>query len=245
MKFSNVKIENFDILNESISKFGEFDFIHSQGVVHHTKNPKKAVKNLVSVLKNDGLIYIWVYFKTGRREISDVKEIMSFFDGETLDKKIEILRDVLRLRKIASQNPKHKKFLRKNRSRFNSNISLFFKLMEHRGFLSSVYFLMKRVLKKIFLKEDLTAQENIGLADEYLNPLETFYDFEEFHQILTSNKLKIVEIIDGMSNDLEELSLNRSFHPRIKKLSDTQKYRLIELLDKPRGVGFLCKKVDF
>ncbi len=204
-----------------------------------------GINNLVSVLKNDGLIYIWVYFKTGRREISDVKEIMSFFDGETLDKKIEILRDVLRLKKIASQNPKHKKFLRKNRSSFNSNISLFFKLMEHRGFLSSVYFLMERVLRKIFLKKDLTAQENIGLADEYLNPLETFYDFEEFHQILISNKLKIVEIIDGMSNDLEELSLDRSFHPRIKKLSDTQKYRLIELLDKPRGVGFLCKKINF
>ena len=117
-------------------------------------------------------------------------------------------------------------------------------MVEHRGFLSSIHFLIERILRKIFLKKDFKVQENIGLADEYLNPLENFYDFEEFHKILRSNELEIIEIIDGMSNDLEELSLGSSFHPKIRKLSNTQTYRLIELLDKPRGVGFLCRKID-
>ena len=46
-------------------KSEQFDFVYSSGVVHHTKNMKKAIKELFRVCKKGGLIYLYVYGKGG------------------------------------------------------------------------------------------------------------------------------------------------------------------------------------
>jgi len=57
-----MKMDIFDL------KFKEntFDFTVSNGVLHHTKDPRKAFKNLVDVTKPGGLIAIGLYHKYGR-----------------------------------------------------------------------------------------------------------------------------------------------------------------------------------
>lgn len=42
-----------------------FDYIWCNGVIHHTPNPKRAVKSLCKVLKKGGYINLWVYPKGG------------------------------------------------------------------------------------------------------------------------------------------------------------------------------------
>lgn len=48
----NVFFYQKDLL-EDLKELGNFDFIYSQEVLHHTKDPKKAFSNLVKIL-NDG-----------------------------------------------------------------------------------------------------------------------------------------------------------------------------------------------
>ncbi len=38
-----------------------FDFVHCCGVIHHTRDPRLALKKLASVVKPGGGLYIWVY----------------------------------------------------------------------------------------------------------------------------------------------------------------------------------------
>jgi 2-polyprenyl-3-methyl-5-hydroxy-6-metoxy-1,4-benzoquinol methylase len=69
-------------LLEDLSDIGKFDFIYSQEVLHHTKDPKQAFNNLVAQLDNNGLIAIYVYKK--KHPFVNLQMIM-------LEKKLKIL----------------------------------------------------------------------------------------------------------------------------------------------------------
>ncbi|HXD92258.1 MAG TPA: class I SAM-dependent methyltransferase [Bacteroidia bacterium] len=61
--YSNIKIFPADLL-ENNSKFGKFDFIYCQEVLHHTNNPELSFKNLIeNNLEDNGCIAIYVYRK--------------------------------------------------------------------------------------------------------------------------------------------------------------------------------------
>lgn len=58
------KFSNAHVLCEDIYKIEwreEFDLVFSIGVVHHLKDPKTAIKNLVRALKKEGKLLLWVY----------------------------------------------------------------------------------------------------------------------------------------------------------------------------------------
>ena len=58
----NAKIVHHDLL-DSLSALGEFDFVFSSGVIHHTPNARKAFKNLAKATKKGGYLGVWVYPK--------------------------------------------------------------------------------------------------------------------------------------------------------------------------------------
>lgn len=58
----NVHILQADIIHPPFAE-ESFDFIYSIGVLHHTSNPRKAFARLVSLLRRDGEIAIWVYLR--------------------------------------------------------------------------------------------------------------------------------------------------------------------------------------
>lgn len=39
----------------------DFDLVFSIGVIHHLKDPKKALQNLIEALKKNGALIVWVY----------------------------------------------------------------------------------------------------------------------------------------------------------------------------------------
>ena len=57
-----IKIDFFDLK----FKNNNFDYVISNGVLHHTKNAQQAFKCLVNVLKPGGIIIIGLYHKYGR-----------------------------------------------------------------------------------------------------------------------------------------------------------------------------------
>lgn len=64
-KIENVKFVNADIFDD-IFHDESFDFIWTNGVLHHTKNPKLAFHIISKYLKKNGYILVGLYNKYGR-----------------------------------------------------------------------------------------------------------------------------------------------------------------------------------
>ncbi|OGY93545.1 MAG: hypothetical protein A2406_02845 [Candidatus Komeilibacteria bacterium RIFOXYC1_FULL_37_11] len=61
--FHNAKVVYQSIYDVDFSDY--FDIVFSIGVIHHLKDPKQALKNLVKSLKPDGTLLVWVYSYEG------------------------------------------------------------------------------------------------------------------------------------------------------------------------------------
>ncbi len=66
----NWKIEQGSILdNQFLDKLGKYDIVYSWGVLHHTGNMWKALENVSSLVKENGLLYIAIYNDQGWRSV--------------------------------------------------------------------------------------------------------------------------------------------------------------------------------
>lgn len=66
------RFENAEVLQKDIYTLpweNEFDIAFSIGVIHHLKDPKKALGNLTRALKKGGTLFIWVYGYDGNEWI--------------------------------------------------------------------------------------------------------------------------------------------------------------------------------
>jgi len=65
--FENAKVDFGDIYTYNPNE--EFDIVFSIGVIHHLKDPKKALQNLAKYVKPGGKLLIWVYGYEGNEWI--------------------------------------------------------------------------------------------------------------------------------------------------------------------------------
>lgn len=63
-RFPNASIVQADIMNPPFKK-GIFDYIWSNGVIHHTSDTRLAFSRLSEMVRPDGYLDIWVYPKKG------------------------------------------------------------------------------------------------------------------------------------------------------------------------------------
>ena len=94
----NVKLVNADIFDE-VLKENYFDFIWTNGVLNHTKNPKKAFEIIIRSLKKEGYILVGLYNKIGRIRTKIRKYLYKIFG-----KKVVLFLDPV-LRNIKSGSP--------------------------------------------------------------------------------------------------------------------------------------------
>lgn len=62
-EFNNITFIADDIANMNLRR--KFDIVFSIGVIHHTENPEKTVKNLINHTKSGGKLILLVYSKEG------------------------------------------------------------------------------------------------------------------------------------------------------------------------------------
>jgi len=91
---------------ETLQKLGEFDLIYTTYVLHHWDNPREVIKNLMSILSPNGILYLydlrrvwWLYWipsdsgfiKSVRASYvqDEVEEILDGFEVERLEIKNE------------------------------------------------------------------------------------------------------------------------------------------------------------
>jgi len=86
--------------------------------------------------------------------------------------------------------------------------------------------------------------ENIWLADTILHPQDKYYRFSEALELFSKTGFSFVQVLEGMSNTIEESFGSQELFDMGKKLSPVEVYQLIELHEKPAGIGFLIKKAS-
>ena len=88
IKFSNNQIQKYNLENVDIemrdifdlSNKEQFDLVISTGVIHHTKDPKLALKKLTETTKKDGALCIMVYAKYFRTGVYDLQKIFRYLN---------------------------------------------------------------------------------------------------------------------------------------------------------------------
>lgn len=101
-KYQNVSFYEKDLMQD-LSDLGKFDYIYCQEVLHHTANPEKSFRNLVSILEKDGIIAIYVYKKKAPiREFTDdyIRDIISKFGYED---SMKVCHQITELSKVLSE----------------------------------------------------------------------------------------------------------------------------------------------
>ncbi len=80
-KLDNIKFRKANLMND-ISKLGKFDIVLCMGVLHHLSNPTKGLKNLLNVLRKDGILFLYLYGKLGGYKRMLNKKLISVLLGK-------------------------------------------------------------------------------------------------------------------------------------------------------------------
>ena len=89
-RFKNLRFKKENVLKLNI-KSNSFDLVFSNGVLHHTSNFKKGLKELLRICRPNGYIYLYLYAKGGlywnaRRQMNKfVKKIPQHYSQKVLD----------------------------------------------------------------------------------------------------------------------------------------------------------------
>ena len=95
-RISNIEFRKVNLL-QKIKFQKKFDVILSMGVLHHLSDPKKGLKNILSLLEKNGILFLYLYGKLGGHERMIKKQIVktlldnknNYEDGIKLIKKLQ------------------------------------------------------------------------------------------------------------------------------------------------------------
>lgn len=168
-------------LMKSLKKLGQFDFIYSQEVLHHTKNPQKAFNNLVEILSPRGEIAIYVYKKK-----SPAREYIDDYIRERISKlsykdAMKVCKQITEFGKTVSE----------------ANIKIKVPPIDILDIGGGEYDLQRFLyyyLMKCFWNNDLNFQENVVINFDWYHPeLCSRYTVEEIRSWFKRAHLKIVQ----------------------------------------------------
>ncbi len=179
----NVYFYAKDLLGD-LSDIGKFDFIYSQEVLHHTKNPQKAFNNLVELLNTGGVISIYVYKKKAPiREYTDdyIRDIIKDYD---YDKAINVSNDITKLGQVLSELD------------INIDIPELKELGIKQGNYSIQRFLY-HFFMKCYWNNDLSFSENSAINYDWYHPQDcSRHTVEEIKEWFKESNLNILHVYE-------------------------------------------------
>lgn len=73
-RLSNLEVRQGDILEVVLEE--RYDVVQAFGVIHHLEDPQRGLNNLSRVLKEDGILSIWLYHPLGELERLTQRELL-------------------------------------------------------------------------------------------------------------------------------------------------------------------------
>lgn len=212
-------------LMEYDATLGTYDFIYCQGVIHHLSDPLAGMMNLNRYLKNGHYAFVWLYSLLGRTRVLEMREALKIMGVDKLDweSKIQLAMDT---RPLFLNQPLT--FIRK-----------IIKVLEHletRGLKATAQMVTQHAAGPAS-----EAHTKIHTADYVLHPQDKYYRFGEAYELFEKSGFEFVSILQGMSNSLDESFKNTNVF-KGKQFSKLDTYKLIELHERPEGLGYLVRK---
>jgi SAM-dependent methyltransferase len=176
----NTNFSQADLM-KSLKKLGQFDFIYSQEVLHHTKNPQKAFNNLVEILSPKGEIAIYVYKKK-----APIREFVDDYIRERISKlpynqAMKVCREITELGKVLSETKTKIKVPK-------------VEILEIDGGALDLQRFIYHYFMKCFWNPDLSFEANTAINFDWYHPqICARYDLEEIKEWFKAADLKITQ----------------------------------------------------
>ena len=217
------KIQNIRFLQHNImagvNRLGKFDMVLCMGVLHHLSNPNKGLQLLTKTLREDGILFLYLYGKLGGHKRILNKELISILlDNEKLNYElgIKIVRD-----------------LGLNKFDYGWNLNFQNKKEEDSLIVDSLLHANEFLydcndIRNLFKKSGLYGYSIFGIT---VNTMGLLFDTSiQVHKKLSIPQTNITKILKS------DLSLSR-----YELLNLNKKYRILDLLYEPNGytvIGF-------
>jgi len=224
-KLTNIRFQKSNLL-EHDPALGVFDFVYCQGVIHHLSDPLAGLKNLNRYLKRDHHAFVWLYSLLGRKRILEFREALRILGVEDLpwEQKVQLAMDARPL--FLTERPTLlRKFIK---------VLDFFERNRFKG--------LGRYVYNYFAKPSHGTKAGISVADQYLHPQDKYYRVAEAFDLFSGAGFEFVRVLTGMSNSLTESFKGQSGIAAASRFSKMETYVLIELHERPEGIGYLIKK---
>jgi SAM-dependent methyltransferase len=212
-----IKFLHTDLLQHD-GALGEFDFVYCQGVIHHLTDPLAGLRNLNRYLLPGRHAFIWIYALLGRRWILDLREALSLLPASRGDWEERVA--------LASRVQ-----------------SLF---AGKRGVVHMAVGVLRHLKSSISSEgavrgEIEASAADVHLADMLLHPQDKFYRFREAVSEFEKAGFSFVRVLQGMPNTLREC-FGPAADELARGLGPMEAYTLIELSQRPGGIGYLVRK---
>lgn len=244
LNIRNVTFRKSNLLEYDVN-LGVFDFVHCQGVLHHLADPALGLENLGRYLKSGKYAYVWIYTLLGRRDVLEIQEIIKTLGGDAMsfEQRMQLLETILKYYKPTAGAAYRKHLCKPLNSRLLEKTANALKLLNETGwryFFSILSLKLKRASRH---DQAAATASKAGKADNYLHPHEVFYRLDEAFALFLHAGFEVAGVINGMSSTLEEsLGAGNEISKLASGLSIESKFKLIELYERPSGVGFLLRK---
>lgn len=229
-RIADLNIKNVTFKKSNLMEYdpdlGQFDFVYSQGVIHHLSDPPTGMRNLHRYTRDGHNAFVWLYAIMGRNDILRMREALKVLGADQLswDEKIQLARDVRPLFYSGRPTPLRKVI------KLLDYIDRY-KLKGLRAYISDY-----------FRRSSRAEYDNTIIADQILHPQDKFYRVREAIELFTSTGFEFLRVVDGMSNSPQESFGSDLPLQNGRRLSQADIYTLIELHEQPVGFGFLLKK---
>jgi ubiquinone/menaquinone biosynthesis C-methylase UbiE len=226
-KLSNVTFQKSNLM-ELDPELGVFDFVYSQGVIHHLSDPLTGMKNLNRYLKPGHHAFIWLYSLLGRRRILEMREALKILGVESLpwEQKLQLATEARPL--FLSQ-----------RLTLTRKVIKVLEYFDKHGFNGLARYLYGHFRAS---PPGTGMYSRTQMADQILHPQDKYYRFSEAADLFDQSGFELTGVLSGMSNTLDESFGPETIFRHNPNLSRRDAYVLIELHEQPEGVGYLIKK---
>ncbi len=211
-KLQNIKFLKHNIMSD-IENLGKFDIVLCMGVLHHLSNPTRGLQILTNTLKDDGIIFLYLYGKLGGHKRMLNKELISILLGTenpNYDLGIKLVRDLGLNKFDYGWNLNFK-------SKEEEDALIVDSLLHANEFLYDCY-----DIESLFKKSNLFGYSIFGITTGTKGLL--FDTSAKDDNKLSTSQTNISQILKS------DLSLSQ-----YEKLSLNEKYRILDLLYEPNG----------